>query len=480
VSTLVRVPRSFARALRKRTGQQRTYAEDAHPKQRGLVLDSGRRIAVLGGRRGGKSHGLARRLLRAGERHPGETSVYITLTRGKARQIIWDDCLARLNLEQGLGLRIVHTDSLLYIVQPNGSRIWLVGVDDKAQVEKIRGGKFSEVVIDEAMAMPEYLRSLVLDSAEPTLMDLRGTCVLAGTPCAQMAGYFYEVTTGANPEVEAWPTHQFTILDNPFLPHAADDLAEKLRKDYGNNPEHPTYRREWLGEWVEDIGALVYPFTWQGNSWTPEGEEPFGLPSGQYNFGLGVDLGYGENSTAFVFAAKRANTGEVYILRAYTESRWTAIKVAAHVKALRENVYTQTGQSLRVVVDEGGLGKGYSDQMRDMGVGCEAAVKAEKRAYQDYVQGLVMSGAVKSHFAQCRPLIDEARKLQFDAETGKEDERYLNHACDAFLYITRAFFPLYRPEKLPPAPFSAEAYELEVRKERQSKIDEREKRKRRD
>ena len=478
MSRLVRVPRRFALALRRATGTERTYAEDAHPKQRSLVVDKGRRIAVLGGRRGGKSHGLARRLLRAGERHPGETSVYVTLTRGKARQIIWDDCLARLNLEQNLGLRIVHIDSMLYILQPNGSRIWLVGVDDKAQVEKIRGGKFSEVVIDEAMAMPDYLRSLVLDSAEPTLMDLRGTCVLAGTPCAQMAGYFYEVTTGANPEVERWPTHAFTILDNPFLPHGAADLAEKLKKDYGNNPDHPTYRREWLGEWVEDIGALVYPFTWQGNSFTPEGEEPFGLPPGQYAFGLGVDLGYGENSTAFVLAAKRKDAGEVYILKAYTESRWTAIKVAAHVKSVRDMVLERSGAGLRVVVDEGGLGKGYTDQMRDLGVSCEAAVKAEKRAYQDYVQGLIQSSAVKVHFAQCRPLVDEARKLQFDAETGKEDERYLNHACDAFLYITRAFFPLYRPEKLPPAPHTPEALLLEMQKERQSKIDEREKRKR--
>ena len=74
----------------------------------------------------------------------------------------------------------------------------------------------------------------------------------------------------------------------------------------------------------------------------------------------------------------------------------------------------------------------------------------------------------------------EARKLQFDAETGKEDERYLNHACDAFLYITRAFFPMYRPERLPPAKNTPEALMLEMKRERQSKIDEREKRLRRD
>jgi hypothetical protein len=470
------------RELRRRAGASAAHShEDAHPKQRAFIMDERRRVACLGGRRGGKSHALARRLLRAGQKHPGSTSVYITLTRGKARQILWDDCLAELNGRQGLGLRIVHQDSLLYIYQPNGSRIWLVGVDDKAQVEKIRGGKYAEVVIDEAMAMPDYLRELVLDSTEPALMDLQGACVLAGTPCAQMAGYFFEVTTGANPQTVQWPTHHMTMRDNPYLAHAEEYLASKLAQDYGNNPENPSFRREYLGEWVEDIGALVYPFTWERNSWTPSGEGPYGLPPGEYSYGLAIDLGYGENSTAFVFGAKRKDAGQVYILRAYTESRWRPTQIAAHVKNLKEKLLAVTGgSSLRVIIDEGGLGKGYSDQMNELGVGSEAAEKSNKRAYQDYVQGLIESSSVKVHFGECRPLIDEARKLQFDAETGKEDERYLNHACDAFLYLTRSFFPLYRPEKMPPVPGSAEAIALEMKKERQSKIDEREKRLRRD
>ena len=475
---VVSVPRNFLRALRRGTAAVRSYADDNHEKQRRFVTDQSKRLAAQGGRRGGKSHGLARRLLRAGEKHPGETSVYVTLTLGKARQILWDDCLARMNVTQGLGLRIAQ-QQMLFIHQPNGSRIWLVGVDDKAQVEKIRGGKYSEVVIDEAMAMPEYLRTLVLDAVEPALMDMRGACVLAGSPSALMAGYFFEVTTGANPEIKQWPTHQFNVLDNPYILHGKEWLAEKLANDFGGNPEHPTFLREYMGQWVEDIGALVYPFTWETNSWTPDSDGPYGLPPGDYTFGLAIDLGYGENSTAFVLGAKRTDTGKAYILKAYTESRWTALKVAAHVKGLREKHFVLTGKGMRVVVDEGGLGKGWSDQMNELGIGCEAAAKSEKRAYQDYAQGLIESGIVKVHFAQCRPLIDEARKLQFDAETGKEDERYLNHACDAFLYLARALFPRYAPEREPHRHGSEAWAAAEVKKERQQRIDEREKRLRR-
>jgi hypothetical protein len=469
----------FVRALRRGTAAARSYADEKHEKQSRFVNDKSKRLAAQGGRRGGKSHGLARRLLMAGERHPGETSVYVTLTMGKARQILWDDCLARMNLEQRMGLRISQ-QQMLFIHQPNGSRIWLVGVDDKAQVEKIRGGKYSEVVIDEAMAMPEYLKTLVLDAVEPALMDMQGACVVAGSPCATMAGYFYAVTTGADPEIKQWSTHCFNVLDNPYIPHGAQWLEDKLANDFGGNPEHPTFVREYLGQWVEDIGALVYPFTWERNSFTPDGEGPYGLPLGEYSYGLAIDLGYGENSTAFVFGAKRTDTGKAYILKAYTESRWTALKVAAHVKSLREKHLAVTGKGMRVLVDEGGLGKGWSDQMNELGIGCEAAEKSQKRAFQDYAQGLIESGQVQLHYGQCRPLVDEARKLQFDAETGKEDERYLNHACDAFLYLVRALFPRYAPEKVPPRPGSVEALELEMRRERQKMIDEREKRLRRD
>jgi hypothetical protein len=266
------------------------------------------------------------------------------------------------------------------------------------------------------------------------------------------------------------------MRDNPFIGDVENELALVLA-NFGNNPEHPSYRREYLGEWVEDIGALVYPFTWDANSWTPEGEGPYALPPGEYTFGLGIDLGYGENSTAFVFGAKRVDAGQVFILKAYTKSRMTALEVAAHVTTLREQHKALTGQGMRVIVDEGGLGKGYSDQMSQMGIGCEAAVKPEKRAYQDYVSGLIQSHAVKVHFAKCQPLIDEARKLQFDAETGKEDERYLNHACDAFLYLTRAFFPRHKAEQHGP---QLDPGTLEMKKERQARIDERERRLRRD
>jgi hypothetical protein len=522
MTATVQLPRSVARSIRKLLGGgQRGHIDDCHPKQLALVQDPRKRIAVQGGRRGGKSQALGRRLLAACDKHPGETACYVTLTRGRARDILWDKCLARLNRKHGLGLKLVQREDL-FIECPNGSRIWLVGVNDKGDVDKLRGGFFSEVVVDEAMAMPEYLKELVEEAIAPALMDLRGALVIAGTPCPVMAGYFWEATTGGNPDVAQWPVHSFTILDNPYLPHGAEDLAQALKDNYGGDATHPTYRREWLGEWVEDLGALVYPFTYAGNAWEPTGDSNFGLPPGDYTFGLGVDVGFSERSTAFTLAARRNGTGQLYLIRSWTRSRLIPTALAAACQAIREEVAKVTKDAdplgnpkgLTIVVDEGALGKGFAEQMRDMGVGCEAAEKSEKRAYQEYVGGLIRSSSppyrkqspcphcrgdgedgcsmcggdgviatgaweggfgVLVNFRECAELIEEARKLQFDEETGKESELYRRHCGDSFLYLARKLMPAYRPQESEPEPGTPEAVNRDMAKRKADLIKQRQK-----
>lgn len=529
MTATIAVPRRLLRALRRAAGGPPDYIADAHTKQRAFVLDRRSRIAMLGGRRGGKTDGIGRRFINAAQRWPGALSVYVTLTRGRAKAILWDQCLRPMSERYGLGLRKVHDEGLLYIVFPNGHRIWLVGVDNQSEVDKLRGNKFAEAVIDEAMAMPGYLRELVEDSIEPSLMELQGSLVIAGSPSAVMAGYFFEATTGASPDVQQWPLHHFTVLDNVFIPHARGFLVEKVKTSYGGDESHPTYRREWLGEWVEDLGALVYPFTYEKNSWQPVGSDFFGLPPGEYSFGLGVDVGFSERSTAFTLAALRKGTGQIYLLRSWTRSRLIPTALAAACQAIRDEVARATktlenpkGLSLQIVVDEGALGKGFAEQMRDMGVGCEAAEKSEKRAYQEYVGGLIRSSAppyqkrgqcrrcnarpdaalgwigdpscpacggegevsagtweggfgVLVNFGACAELIDEARKLQFDDETGKESELYRKHCVDSALYIIRKMMPRYEPKENGPEPGSPEAIRAEMKRVKEAEIKKRQK-----
>jgi hypothetical protein len=70
------------------------------------------------------------------------------------------------------------------------------------------------------------------------------------------------------------------------------------------------------------------------------------------------------------------------------------------------------------------------------------------------------------HFGECLELVEEARKLQFDPETGLEDERNRRHCADAFLYLCRTMLPKYDPEKAGPKQGSEEWIAQQMRDEK--------------
>lgn len=476
---MLSVPAAELNVLRKSVGRAPAYIEGLHPKQAAFVADRAKRKAALCSRRAGKTRGIAAWLVKGLEECRGERSVYITLSRSRGRQILWDGALARMVSDYALPLRMVQRAGQLMIEHENGSSLWIAGCDDRSQIEKFRGERYYRVAIDEAQAFPDWIDSLIQDALRPALMDLDGDLLLAGTPSPLSSGHFYEATTGIGQT--SYAVHHWTILDNPFMPNGLAKY-EEMKLELGE--DSATFTREYKGAWVQDLNALVYPFTHGTNSWSPgqldgaeEQAEFYGLPAGEYSFGLGIDLGFGERSTAFVLGAHRRGSGKLYLLRAYTRSRMLPTAIAAHVKALREKISSETGSGLRVVVDEGALGKGYAEQMRSLGVGCEPAQKTHKRAYQEYVQGLILGGAIQMHFGECLELVEESRKLQFDPETGMEDERNRRHCADAFLYLARAMMPRYEPEKMGPRVGTDEWLALQTREEKARVVAERGKKK---
>src|SRR5690606_2771280 len=125
---------------------------------------------------------------------------------------------------------------------------------------------------------------------------------------------------------------------------------EEMREELGE--DNPTFQREYMGRWVRDPNALVYPFTRDRNGWTPQSDiTPYGLPEGDYLFGLGIDIGWDENSTAFTLGAKPRGAGKLYLLRSWSRSRLTPQALGGVVMQLREEVQAAAGASLRAIVD---------------------------------------------------------------------------------------------------------------------------------
>ena len=436
-----------ARDIRK----ARRFLDDLHPKQRAFVIDRSRRKVALCSRRAGKSHGILAWLIDGALDDPGGLSLYVARSKGAARRILQPaiDYFTARYPELKLKLREID-GQLLLVVGLTRHSIWLAGCKDSSEVGKFRGPKYKRAAIDESQEYGAFLRELVTDSIEPALIDKAGDLLLAGTPSPIPAGLFYECSTGdGGPQ---WPTHHWTIFDNPHIPDAAEEVR-LFCETYALSADSATYRREYLGQWVRDEGALVYPYSAALNAVTTD-QVPTGL-----RFILSLDFGFG-NATAFTILGIRTGFPEVWVLRAWKIAGLIPSVVAAHVERLR----VEFGAGLQIVGDEGGLGKGYAEEMRQRyGIGIVAADKTKKRAFQEIVAGELRSGTVKIVARECAQLLDEVCLLQWGPGKREEDPRFENDCADSMLYGVRAARTWYQPELEPPKPGTQEWYAAEAK-----------------
>jgi hypothetical protein len=334
----------------------------------------------------------------------------------------------RIERRYKLGLRFREIDNQLYVQHPNGHLIWLSGCKDSSEIEKFRGDYYACVIIDEAASFGAYLRELVEDVFEPALLDLQGQMVMSGTPGPIPGGPFYWATTGDSGSAgwRQWSNHHWTILQNPYIPHARDWLAEKR---IANNWDetHPTYKREWLGIWVKDPGSMVYPYGPQNLYLElPDAGSP------AWRWGIGIDVGY-EDSSAFVVAGYRTGIPGIYIPEVFKKNHLIPSAVAAQTEKMMQKYKTR-----RVVIDSGGLGKGYQEEMlQRYGIVAESAKKNKKRAYIEIIRGELLSGNIKAHPRGATALLDEWGRLVWDEAHEEPDDRFEQHAADAALYICR-------------------------------------------
>lgn len=427
--------------LRFRLSASRNPVDGLFPRQRAFFDDPAKLKAAVCGRRAGKTESCAAGLYEAAIKHPKSLCPYVCLSQVSARRIMWP-VLSGMNDRHRLGMRL-DTNQLTATLA-NGSQIFCVGGDDHRKVEALRGAPYPRVVIDEAGSFPRaLLRYLCEDVLDAALMDHDGDMWLVGTPNAACVGHFHDLTTGANPDVARIPTHHWTVLDNPYIPHAAEWLARK-RAEKKWAVDHAVYRREYLGQWVRDASSLVFRFDRARHLIAPA-QIPAAIRGA-----LGVDIGTSEQVRSMAFVA---NQWAKYQRKVYTT---LALKYAgmtpqtggdelARIVGLHPSIDT-------VVVDEGGLGKGYADDWRVRASTewsasarsfphIKAAQKRDKLGYVEFLNGeLDRGGLLVADCPETQQLLEEIELLQWNEDRTGYDDRFLDHAADAWLYGWRECF----------------------------------------
>lgn len=390
--------------------------------QRDYCLDRSKSKLGLCSRRAGKTTGNAWMLVDEAQHRPRAPLPYVTLTRkSQSARAMWSE-LDRLNDEHKLGAHLNHIEKVFTL--PNKAYIFIAGADDARTIERLRGDKAPGIVVDEAQAFGPRLQGLIEDVLEPSTADYDGWIALSGTPGRVCAGYFHDACTG---KVPGWDIHRWTILDNPHIPHAADWLA-RLRAKRQWEENHPTYLREWRGIWVDDPNGTVYRMA--------PGTLIQELPkASDWRYVLGIDVGY-TDACAFAVLAWSLELRKTVVVECWSRSEMTPSDVAETVAEMRTRYDFDV-----IVVDPGGGGKGYGEEMRQRHqIPTKTAQKAPgyKIPFIDFLNGELRAGHLQAVGPKCEQLIHEWRELPWNEDRTKEDRSLVsNHCADATLYAWR-------------------------------------------
>lgn len=386
-------------------------------QQTKFVNDPSEYVVGICSRRAGKSVGLAKRALKAMHKHPGFMVPYIALTRDSAYTIMWPT-LWELNRKYDLGAKLYESDLSMHL--RNGSQYKLFGANLKNFIERLRGGKYSEAQVDEGQAFRSHLATLIDDVLGPALADLRGATVLTGTPGPIPSGVFFDASEGKM----GYSVHKWTVTENPYFKDPAGYL-KKLKEKKGWTDLNPTFIREWLGQWILDVDALVYKFKEEKNLYDT-------LPTSiRFERILSVDYGW-HDQTAFAIIAYSKQSPYVFIEHVEGDSEMVPSAIAAKIREL-----VDTYRPHCIVADTGGLGKSITEEfIQRYHLAIEPAEKREKLTYITLLNGDFIDGKcfVQKDLTKLRDQYLTLTKAENPTAVKYEEPTLPNDLCDAVLY----------------------------------------------
>lgn len=391
-------------------------------KQLAFVEDKSPFKVAVCSRRSGKTVACAADLIYKATTHSGVVCLYITLSRNNAKKIIWPE-IQKINRAYKLGG--VEDNTELSMRFPNDSIIYLSGAKDAAEIQKFRGLPIKLVYIDECQSFREYIRDLIDDILAPALMDYAGSICLIGTPAPVPAGFFHECAV----ETDTWSKHGWNFFDNPFIAqksgHTHQELLDRELKRRGVTIDDPSIQREWFGKWSLDLDSLLLHYKAELNDFSA-------LPDGEWNYILGIDLGYVDADALAVLAWSQSKA-ETYLVYEEVIAKQDLTTLVRRIQAIEER-YTIS----KMVIDEGGLGKKIAEEIRRRHhIPVQPADKARKMENIAFLNDALRTGRFKakktSRFAQDSFLVEIDRDRS-SPDRIKVKDGFHSDIIDAVLY----------------------------------------------
>lgn len=115
-----------------------------------LFLSPFKEFLLVGGSRSGKSFIIVRSIVLIALKYPNSRHLIARYRFNAVKNSIWADTLKKVLKLCFPGLVVRWNNQDYFIELPNGSQIWLAGLDDKERTEKILGMEFLTIFLNEA------------------------------------------------------------------------------------------------------------------------------------------------------------------------------------------------------------------------------------------------------------------------------------------------------------------------------------------
>jgi len=217
------------------------------PKQREanrLLASPASNIMLRGGSRSGKTFLLVRAIIQRAINAPGGRHAIFRFRFNHAKTSIWSDTLPKVLKLCFPTLAVTFNKTDFYVELPNGSQVWIGGLDDKDRVEKILGTEFVTIYVNESSQVSWASVEMLMSRLAQNVELAPEIAVATGRTHLPLKAYF-----DCNPPSKLhW---SYVVFRLKMKPGTKEKLANP--DDYAEMRINPTDNRDNLPDKYFDI-----------------------------------------------------------------------------------------------------------------------------------------------------------------------------------------------------------------------------------
>lgn len=347
---------------------------------------------------------------------------------------------------------------------PNGSTITVAGCDGQ-NYDNLRGTEAHLVIVDEAGFIDE-LDVVFEEVLLPQTLETGAPIVVASTPPRSTAHFAVSIARGciekSQQDGKDYYFHQ-TIFDNPRLTHDAIQnfiMKAARNREVGAYQRSPSFRREFLAEFVVDLDAAVIR-EWAEMS-EPGHDHPLLRATDRpthFDTYVSSDWGFRRDPTGCLFAyydfkkAVLVIEDELVMKKARTEEQAVAIKKKEKDLWKIGEDNQPTRPYLRIG-DGAGMGAQVNEDMQVLhGMLFIAAHKDKKEALINELRIWIQDGKIVIH-PRCKMLAHQLSTTTWNKTHTEFDRNEDGHGdlIDALAYLVRNLHKDHNPFPATPVP----------------------------